>query len=100
MAVVPDQREGHDAEGKMAFHRVRCPYVLFRADETGPPDAIGGRRGCALQECDGARREVEVILEERWRMRWRGWAIRAGQATAAKENVIFALDASRPVAAP
>jgi hypothetical protein len=33
-----------------------------------PPDAIGGRRGCALQECDGARREVEVIMEERWRI--------------------------------
>jgi hypothetical protein len=51
-----------------------------------PPDAIGGRRGCALQECDGARHEVKVILEERWRIDVDEWARPAVQATAAKRT--------------
>jgi hypothetical protein len=42
MAVVPDQREGDDAEGIWLSIRSAVHIVLFRADETGPPDAIGG----------------------------------------------------------
>jgi hypothetical protein len=61
-------------------------YCSARMRKDRPPDAIGGRRGCALQECDGARHEVKVILEERWRIDVDEWARPAVQATAAKRT--------------